>query len=277
MKAEPGAAGSVPRLHRVEQVMGMPIIVDVHDASVPTAALDRVFDWFRRVDALFSTYRDDSEISLLNRGMIALEGCSPIVRRVLEHCHRLRGATDGYFDHRAAGAWEARRREGVRGPFEAVDPSGLVKGWAVDGAAEILEQAGARSYCVDAAGDMRLAGRPPGCKGWRVGIQHPHDPSALAAVLQTETRAAIATSATYVRGQHIVDPWTGAAPAGLMSVTVVGEADLATADAYATAVFAMGSSGPEWAAAHIAPYEALMIDDHDTIHATAGLGRWRQT
>jgi thiamine biosynthesis lipoprotein len=256
--------------------MGMPIIIDVYDPDVPEFVLDRAFDWLRRVDAIFSTYRAESEISRLNRGELDLARCSPIVRSVLDRCQVLRAATGGYFDHEAAAAWDTRiTGQGPGGPAP-VDPAGLVKGWAVDGVADILEQAGARNYCAEAAGDMRLAGRPDNDTHWRVGIQHPHTADAIAAVLHTSSRTAIATSGTYVRGNHIVDPHTGAAPRGLISVTIVGDGDLATADVYATAVFAMGRSGPEWAARHLHPYDALLIDDHDTVLATAGLGRWRE-
>lgn len=273
MTDRPRVGGPASHLHRIEQIMGMPIIVDVHDPGVPAAALDRVFDWFRRVDAVFSTYRADSDVSRLNRGELELERCSPLVRRVVARCRQLRELTDGYFDHEAAASWD-ERIEAAPG-ITPVDPSGLVKGWAVDGAAEILEQGGARNYCVEAAGDMRLAGHPDGGGPWRVGIQHPHDQMAIAAVLQTDVRAAIATSATYARGQHIVDPHAAEAPRGLVSVTVIGEGELATADAYATAIFAMGPRGPQWAAEHIWPYSALMIDTSQNVFTTSGLRRWR--
>jgi thiamine biosynthesis lipoprotein len=258
----PGGAAAPPHQQRIEHIMGMPIILDVHDHGVPPAALDRAFDWLRRVDARFSTYREDSEISRLNRGEIALPACSALVRTVLDRCERLRARTGGYFDHRT--------------PDGALDPSGYVKGWAADGVAEILEQAGAANYCADAAGDMRLAGHPRDAGHWHVGIQHPHSPREIIAVLKTACRSSIATSATYARGEHIVDPHTGRPARGLASVTIIGEGDLGTADAYATAVFAMGAAGPAWAARHIDPYEALIVDDGGTVLSTPGLRRWRE-
>jgi thiamine biosynthesis lipoprotein len=263
------------RLHRIEHIMGMPIIIDVHDEGVSESALDRAFDWLRRIDAMFSTYRPDSEISRLNTGELTLDGCSPLVRRTLDRCHALREVTAGYFDHEAAARWDPRiAGAGPAGP-PPVDPSGLVKGWAVDGVAEILEQAGARNYCAEAAGDMRLAGHPHGDTHWRIGIQHPMVGDAVAAVLRPEGRAAIATSATYARGDHIVDPHTGTAARDLASVTIVGPGDLATADVYATAVFAMGRAGAGWAARTIDPYDALVIGTDGIVLATAGLRDWR--
>jgi thiamine biosynthesis lipoprotein len=211
---------------RVEQVMGMPVLVDVRDEDVGADAVDRVFAWLRFVDATFSTYREDSEIRRLDRGELALRDVHPDVREVLARCERLRMATGGYFDARA------------RGPL---DPSGLVKGWSVDRAGELLSAAGARRFIVSAGGDVLLRGGP-----WRVGVQHPRRRDRVAAVLKL-TDAAVATSGAYERGEHIVDPLTGRPPRGALSVTVLGR-DLATADAYATAAFAMGERGPAWTA-----------------------------
>src|SRR5437899_8007008 len=123
----------------VEHTMGMPIVVEVRDGDAAEAA-ERVFGWFRLVDETFSTYRDDSEISRLDRDELALEDAQADVRDVLARCEELRGETDGYFDARAGGS---------------LDPSGLVKGWSVDRAAAILEESGLRDYAVNAGGDLR--------------------------------------------------------------------------------------------------------------------------
>lgn len=256
--------------------MGMPIVLDVCDADVEESALERAFDWLRWVDETFSTYSSESEISRLNRGELQLESCSPAVQAVLSRCEWLRAATDGYFDHRAAAEWSGATPPPPPGPegIAAVDPSGLVKGWSIDRVARILEEAGAGNYCAEAAGDMRLKGHPDGEPHWRVGIRHPSEPDSVAAVI-TIRDGAIATSAAYERGQHVVDPHTASPPQGLSSVTIVGAGDLATADAYATAVFAMGRSGAAWAARHIDPYEAFAIHDDGTVLSTPGFSRWR--
>jgi len=241
-------------LRRVEQIMGMPISIDVRDAGIEPAALERAFAWLRFVDETFSTYRDDSEVSRLACGELALDDAHPEVRYVLGRCEQLRRETGGYFDARGTG----------RGPL---DPSGLVKGWSVDRAARILEIAGACNYLVNAGGDIRLRGRPaPGAR-WRVGIQHPIVRDRLAAVIEADDLA-IATSGEYERGAHILDPHTGEAPTGVLSVTVVGP-DLATADAYATAAFAMGEDGPRWTA-RLAPYEAMTILADERVLLTGG-------
>jgi thiamine biosynthesis lipoprotein len=176
------------------------------------------------------------------------------VREVLDRCEALRFETNGYFDMRAAAA-------------DAIDPSGLVKGWAVDRAASILDESGIRNYAVNVAGDMRLRGRavPEPC--WSVGIQHPLDSNAVAAVVEANDLA-VATSGAYARGDHVIDPHTRRPPVGVLSVTVTGP-ELATADAYATAAFAMGEAGVHWTA-RLHGYEAMTILADERVLSTPG-------
>ena len=163
---------------RVEQIMGMPIVVDVRDIVEP-AALDPLFDWFREVDTRFSTYNSESEISRLNRGELTPIETHPDVREVLARCDEIRVETHGYFDARAHAAGD-------------IDPSGLVKGWAVDRAAELADELGWRTWAISAGGDMRLrAARPD--PSWRVGIQDPTNRSHVVAVVEADDLA-IATS-----------------------------------------------------------------------------------
>jgi thiamine biosynthesis lipoprotein len=242
-----------PGLQRVEQIMGTPIVVDLRDEGGEELA-ELVFDWLRSVDRRFSTYDEASEISRLNRGELALGECHPDVRDILARCDELREATGGYFDARYAS-------------LETVDPSGLVKGWAVDRGAALLDARGARNYSLNAGGDIRMRGSAlPGAR-WRVGIQHPEHGDRVAAIVECNDLA-LATSGAYARGEHVVDPHTGEPPAGVASVTIAG-GDLGTADAYATAAFAMGLGAPAWTAT-LAPYEALTILSDGTSLATAG-------
>jgi FAD:protein FMN transferase len=234
--------------------MGMPIVVDVRDEGVDDSVLGRVFDWFRFVDETFSTYKESSEISRLNRGELTLAHTHADVREVLVRCEELRAETQGYFDVRTASA-------------DGLDPSGLVKGWSVDRAAAVLDEAGLANYAINAGGDMRLRGRavPEPC--WRVGIQHPHVSDHVAAVLEVGD-CAVATSGAYERGNHVLDPRSGLPPTEVLSVTVVGP-DLATSDAYATAAFAMGPRGSHWTA-RVRGYEAMTIMADGTVLSTAG-------
>ncbi len=236
-------ADLLPGVRRVEHVMGMPVVVDIRDdAAAGEAPLDELFDWLGWVDATFSTYKRDSEISRLARGALALPDAHPEVRLVLHRCDELREETCGYFDAHATGT---------------LDPSGLVKGWSVDRAAEILQEAGFRNFAVSAGGDMRLSGRAIPQLHWRVGIQHPLDRNEVCAVVEANNLA-VATSGAYARGDHVLDPHTGRPPREVLSVTIAGP-DLATADAYATAAFAMGPhAGPSWTA-RLRGYEAMTI------------------
>jgi thiamine biosynthesis lipoprotein len=237
--------------------MGMPIGIDLRDADATAVDPGPAFDWLELVDATFSTYRDDSDISRLARGEILLHECRPEVDEVLTRCVELERDTGGFFSVRAAGR---------------LDPSGLVKGWAVDEAAELLAAAGAEHFCINAGGDIVARGRPAAGRLWRVGIRHPVDLDRLAAVLAVEDRA-VATSGQYERGAHIVDPHTGRPAAGLLSVTVVGP-DLATADAYATAAMAMGAEGPAWAATR-AGYDAMCITSDRRVLSSPGFATHR--
>ena len=238
----------------VEHVMGMPVTVDVRDVNFDETVLEHVFDSLRSADATFSTYKEDSEISRLNRGDLEVDAAHPDVREVLERCEALRFETNGYFDVRAAAA-------------DAIDPSGLVKGWAVDRAASILDEAGVRNYALNVAGDMRLRGRavPEPC--WSVGIQHPLESNAVAAVVEANDLA-VATSGAYARGDHVIDPHTRRPPVGVLSVTITGP-ELATADAYATAAFAMGEAGIHWTA-RLRGYEAMTILADERVLSTPG-------
>jgi FAD:protein FMN transferase len=252
-RADRPPAAPARGLHRVAEVMGIPVGIDVRDNGIDPAALDRAFAWLRRVDATFSTYRADSEVSRLNAGALAPDDAAPEVRAVLARCETLRARTRGCFDVRARGA---------------LDPSAFVKGWAVEAVASMLVAEGARNLCVHAGGDVRVRGeRAPGLP-WRVGIQHPHRRDRIAAVLSARDLA-VATSGTYERGAHIVDPRTGEPPEGVLSVTVLGP-DLGTADAYATAAFAMGVEGPAWTAG-LDDYEALTILSDGRVLRTRGV------
>jgi FAD:protein FMN transferase len=230
---------------RIEQVMGIPIGIEVRD-EIDTTALDRAFDHLRWVDATFSPYRHDSAIN----GEL-----TPEARAVLDRCAELTRRTGGWFDVHATGR---------------LDPSAFVKGWALDGAAAILAEAGARNLCLHAGGDVLVRGeRWPGLP-WRVGIQHPTRRDRVAAVIAARDLA-VATSGAYERGEHIVDPRTGRPPRGVLSVTVAGP-ELGTADAYSTAAFAMGLDGPAWTTT-LDGYAALTILADGRVLSTPGLDR----
>jgi FAD:protein FMN transferase len=242
-----------PGTVRAEPVMGTVITVDVRDADMPKSAMDAVFAWFHDVDETFSTFRPDSEISRLSRGELREHQCSPDVREVLDLCEDVRVRSHGTFDIRRGGG---------------IDPLGLVKGWSVERASTILATAGARNFFLNAGGDVVVRGRPEPGRTWRLGIRHPEQADRVAAVLAIRD-VAVATSGTYERGEHIVDPCSGSPPSGLLSMTVVGPS-LTFADAYSTAAFVMGERGAAWVAG-IEGYEALAITSQRRTVWTPGL------
>ncbi|MFE0784671.1 FAD:protein FMN transferase [Streptomyces mutabilis] len=234
-------------MRRVEHVMGFPVSLRVDDPDVPEEAADAVFRWLREVDARFSPFRDDSEASRLERGEVAW--FSADLAEVLDLCEAYRVATGGAFD--------------VRLPGRGLDPCAVVKGWSVQRAAGLLRAAGARRFCLNAGGDVVVAGGP-----WRVGVRHPEDAGRLCTVLEVAD-GAVATSARYERGGHIVDGRTGRPATGLLAVTVVAPT-LTEADTVATAAFAMGADGVEWAAAREG-CEVFAVDAGRRVLRTAGL------
>ncbi len=250
-------------LRRVESIMGTTVSIDVRPPLVAPGILDDVVEQLRDVDARFSTYRADSEVSRLARGEIDLEHCSLDVRHVMAACEHLAVVTGGAFD--------ARRHR----PDGRLDPSGFVKGWAVEEAAWLIDSAGGRNYWINAGGDIVARGEAEPGRQWRVGIRHPDRADRVAAVLAVSDRA-IATSGSYERGEHVRDPRAGGrAAVGLRSVTLVGPG-LAFTDAYATAVFAMGRDGLRWLASEpeTADYAAYAITDDGRVIWTEGMERY---
>jgi thiamine biosynthesis lipoprotein len=225
---------TLTRRIRVDHVMGTVVSIDLREAGIDDEVVETAFEWLHQVDARFSPYKPASEISRLGRGELILEECHADVAEVLSLCENLRRATEGVFN-----AWACR-------PDGRLDPSGVVKGWAVERAAQQLEQAGARNFCINAGGDIIARGRPQAGRDWRIGIRHPRDASALAGVVDV-TDLAVATSGNYERGDHIVDARVGMPTGELVSMTVAGPS-LTLADAYATAGFAMGNAGVAWVA-----------------------------
>lgn len=245
---------------RVEQIMGTAISLDLAD-PLPAGRLrdlgDAVFAWMREVDELFSTYREGSQVSRIDRGELAAAAAHPHVRDVLARCADLWRETGGYFDTYATGR---------------LDPSGYVKGWAVQVASDRLVAAGARNHCLNAGGDIRVRGEAAPGRPWRIGIRHPFQVDQVCCVV-AGTDLAVATSGTYERGFHVVDPYRSAPASGLCSVTTVAAgpgADLGTADAYATAAVAMGGPGAQWLAGR-AGYECAIVTAGRDFLASAGL------
>lgn len=242
--------------HHVEHVMGMAVSIDVRDAVGPEA-IDSVVAWLHHVDETFSTHRADSPVSRLGLGELLLSDMDDEVLGVLALCEELYDDTDGVFDVLSVPAPNGSR----------FDPSGVVKGWAIERAAELLEALGAHHFCINAGGDIALRGGPEPGTPWRVGIRHPGDTATIVAVVEGAGRLAVATSGTYERGAHIIDPATGEPTADVASVTIVGP-DLTYADAYATSVFVMGVDGLRWLSERHPDYAGSMITHDERVVST---------
>ena len=238
-----------PGSHHVEQVMGTAVSIDLRQ-EIP-GAIDDVVAWLHHVDDTFSTYKIESPVSRFGLGEITVDDLSDEVRDILLLCEELYDDTGGAFD-----AWSVPAPNGSH-----LDPSGVVKGWSIERAAEMLTAHGATDFCINGGGDIAIRGEAAPGEPWRIGIRHPALADKVATVLVGTGRLAVATSATYERGAHIIDPATQEPTADLASVTVVGP-DLTFADAYATAVFVMGVDGLRWLDEHHPDYAGFVIT-HD--------------
>jgi thiamine biosynthesis lipoprotein len=235
-----GSLTEVPRAAWVEQIMGMPVSVHVR-ADLPrsptiTAAVERVFAELHRVDTVFSVWKADSQVSRLGRDELALADCDGDVREVADLCAQARERTQGWFDAHLPGP------DGVR----RFNPTGLVKGWAVERAARHLAGLERVDFMLNAGGDVVVGCRRTDTPGWRLGIEDPADRTRLVATVPLRA-GGVATSGTAARGTHVCVPMTGRPATALRSVTVIGPS-LMWADVYATAAFARGPACLPWLA-----------------------------
>ncbi|MET9155058.1 FAD:protein FMN transferase [Streptomyces griseoflavus] len=243
--------------------MGTVFSLDVRGGEPDTvrAAVREAVAGLHRVDEVFSTYREDSQISRLARGELGVEECDPEVAEVLALAAEAERVSEGWFSARHRGR---------------LDPTGIVKGWATERAARRLAAAGASGVSVNGGGDVQLLGAPGAGRPWRVGVSDPLRPGGLAAVVSAAgaDEVAVATSGTAERGDHIVDPRTGRpAVTDLVAVTVVAPR-LTWADCWATAAFAMGSrEGLRWLES-LPGVEGLLITAGDEVRCTGGLAGW---
>jgi len=251
----------------------------------------------RRIEARFSRYRADSELSRINRAAAA--GAAIVIDEetagLIGFAQAIWRKSAGAFDitsgllHRA---WDFRAarlpqpsalaallpRIGLdkvslsNGELSfavagmELDLGGLGKEYAADRAAEICRHLGAAHGFIDLAGDIRVIGPQPDGTPWRIGVRDPRDGAQIAAEVALDT-GALATSGDYERfievdGRrygHILDPGSGRPAEGLVSVTVIAEQCL-VAGSLATAALAKGAAGAEWLAALGVRYIAVGSD-----------------
>ncbi len=236
----------------VHMVMGMGLSIDIpacNDESVFIA----VFERFDQIDKRFSPYKEDSELSRYRSGKIEEKDLSSEMKKIMRACKVAEKPTDGYFS-----AW-------YDGQF---DPTGYVKGWAINEGAKIIKKAGFKTYCLGAGGDI-LAGSD-GAKIWRIGLQDPSNKNYLTSQVILKN-GAVATSGNYERGRHITNPKTGKTADSLASVSVVGP-DIINADVLATAAFVVGIDSISFINKHPG-YEVLAVDKKGSLTISAGMSK----
>lgn len=242
---------------RVTPTMGTVASFHVFAGEQPeqhvTAAVEAACSRLEELENIFSTWKHDSPMNQLRAGRLDLEETFPEIHAVLELCGRAKEMSKGWFDPWAMPG--------------GVDPTGLVKGWAVEQALSLLRDAEVAAAMVNAGGDIATLGLPPGELAWRIGIRHPWKTESLACVLLVES--AVATSGCYERGAHLIDPRDMSSTSRAASATVTGGC-LAIADALATALAVAGDEGLEIIRS-IDGYEAYLIRPDGTEEATDGI------
>lgn len=243
-----------------EPVMGTVVSFALRPGGLPgpelRAALQAACAVLQDADAVFSTWNPGSPLSRLRRGQPPTApgaGQPPVLAEVRAACQQARDASGGWFD-----PWA------MPGGY---DPTGLVKGWAVDKALRMLDQAGVPAALVNGGGDLAAFGMPGPGRCWRAGIRHPWRATGLAAVL--EVYGAVATSASYERGAHLVDPRTGQPGGQAASATVTGPS-LAQADALATGLAVGGDAALE-VITGLPGYQAYLIRPDGSESWTPGM------
>ena len=209
---------------------------------------EKQIEFLHLVDQVFSTFIPESEVSKLRAEQIQISQCNQLLQEVWQECLFAKEITDGAFD-----PWA------VDGGF---DPSGYVKGWAADQICNQLVALGARHIQVNAGGDIALRGGSSFNAPWQIGVAHPENTELVSKIYSIHS-GAIATSGTYERGNHIIDPQTKSIAVGSRSATVVGE-NAGLADALATALVVAGRDGAHWfSKPELANYSCWVVDRHE--------------
>ncbi len=204
----------------------MPATVMLVDSFAKEEDIDAIFAYLQHIDDTFSTYKPTSEISQVNEGVLQKSYVSEEVKKIFTLCEETKKATNGFFDMERNGK---------------IDPSGIVKGYAIHEAANILREKEYKNFSVEIAGDVEVAGKNDTKGLWRIGIENPFNRKEIIKVIQV-TDVGVATSGTYIRGKHIYNPVEKKDADDIISITVVGS-NAYEADRFATAAFAMGEKG----------------------------------
>lgn len=244
-------------MKRTRLLMGMPITVEVVDSRVKESDIANIFDYFASVDRMFSTYKKESEISRLNSGEITKKDLNADVRQIFQLADDTKKESNGFFNISRNGK---------------IDPSGIVKGWAIYNASILLKEHGFVDFYIDAGGDIQVSGKNEKGELWTVGIKNPFKQDEIVKIVRLEN-VGIATSGLYIRGNHIYDPHKpDAAITDIASMTVIGPT-VYDADRFATAAFAMGAKGIQFIE-KLPGYHGYMIDPNGIATMTSRFSRF---
>ncbi len=236
--------------------MGMPITIEII-GDVNIEDFKEVFYYFRDIDQKFSTYKKNSEISKINNGKKTYK-LSPDMKKVFKLSEKTKRETNGFFDIEKNGK---------------IDPSGIVKGWAIQNAGRLLKKKGYKNFYIEAGGDIQVSGKNSRGKPWKIGIKNPFNTSEIVKVLNIKNQG-VATSGTYERGNHIYAPYDEVAD-DIVSFTVIGP-NIYEADRFATAAFAMGKKGISFIE-NLKGFEGYMIDKNGIATLTSGFEKYAQS
>ncbi len=241
-------------MQQTQLIMGMPITVTIYGPNAKTL-IKTCFDYFRQIDERYSTYKPNSEITKINNGLPKRQWTKEM-KEVLRLCEETKQLTNGYFNIEHNGQ---------------LDPSGLVKGWAINNAAGLLLIYKVKDFCIEAGGDIQVHGQAK--QGpWLIGIRNPFNMNEIIKTIKLSTEG-VATSGTYIRGQHIYNPHQPKHKLNsVKSLTVIAK-NVFEADRFATAAFAMGPDGIEFIR-RTPGLEGYMVNNSGTATFTAGLERY---
>jgi thiamine biosynthesis lipoprotein len=239
-------------------IMGMPVTLEIVDNGVTITDIEKIYNYFTLVDERFSTYKDTSEISKINRGEISELEYSNEMKEIFRLAENTRVESNNFFN--------IKKSDG------SYDPSGIVKGWAILNADKILKENGFNNFCLDVGGDITTSGVSDTGEPWRIGIRNPFNVNEIIKVVENQDKG-IATSGTYIRGEHIYNPNDHhSPPPDIVSLTVIGP-DVYEADRFATAAFAMGRDGIYFIE-RLPGFEGYMIDSKGVATMTSSFEKY---
>lgn len=234
--------------------MGTVVTIEIADSFARENEIEKVFAYFAEAEKKFSIFKPDSEITLINEGKIKPYDWSRDMNLIFELAEKTKNETGGYFD--------------IAAPDGRYNPSGLVKGWAIYNAYKMLKRYKYRNFYIEAGGDIQVCGYNLNSQPWRIGIKNPFNHQEIVKVVCLENKG-IATSGTYLRGQHVYNPHNAAGPLNeIVSITVIGP-DIFEADRFATAALAMGRQGIYFIE-NLNGLEGYMIDKDGLATETSG-------